>query len=94
MQALQPEWEAVAEELRELRDMSQRLENLPAPANEDASEGQIEAVRQHARVCAAIHQQMRDYAYDYAKSIGDTIETYANSEGLTQDAVNNVGRDI
>ena len=94
MRALQPEWEDIARELMDLRDMAVRLGNATPPAQDDASISQIKAVKNHAQACGKISTEMYKYADEYAKSISKAIGKTEAADQAAKDSARNAGRDV
>src|SRR5699024_688744 len=91
---LKKEWQDLARELDEIRSSARQLGRAAPPAHEAASKGQIQAVRQHARICAQIHEQMHEYAKQYANRLDDALRDLDESDQTAQEAIRTTGRDM
>src|SRR5699024_726886 len=91
---LRDEWQDLAKDLDQLRAQTSTLGQANPPADEQASRDQIKAVYQHARVCNDIHNQMYQYARQYADRLDTALNQLHESDAAARDSVRATGREM
>ncbi|SFQ50774.1 hypothetical protein SAMN05421810_108169 [Amycolatopsis arida] len=93
MRALLPQWEEARDDLQRLVGNSARLAEARPPADEDASNLQIQAVRRHARLYTESVNQQYQYATAYVEALKKAITKVEGQDSAAADAVGRHGPD-
>lgn len=94
MRALRPKWEGVRDRLRKLMNYGDQLKNVTKPANDRASDKQIQAAMDHQKLYAAIIQQQYEYAEAYVDALDAAITKYERADHTAGEGVRSAGHDL
>ncbi|MDT8911444.1 hypothetical protein [Amycolatopsis sp. PS_44_ISF1] len=91
MRALQPQWQSIADKLKQAVQLGQQLPHVDQPAEDEGSTRQKQAADAHADAYVTSVMAQQAYAQAYADSLKDSITAYEKQEQAAQDAVNEHG---
>jgi len=94
MQTLLPQWKELRDTLAKARETGRNLAQVLAPATDESSMKNNEAVRAHAQLYQNSIVEQWTYAVEYVKSLEKMIEKYQHADSAARESFNVMGTEL